>query len=139
MPSDTKRRVVLPSPSLNQAWRSPRDRREAFLAQSGELDVDGTVLFRGIQRQLVPDEEGVYLIHDLRGVLYVGRSTNLQRRFDEHRLRPSNPYLIVALNHPFGEMRFSWIRTAVPDETDQLETGLIAWLQPACNRLTPKS
>ncbi|MCY4276295.1 MAG: GIY-YIG nuclease family protein [Gammaproteobacteria bacterium] len=131
--------VVLPSPSLNKAWRSPRDRREAFLSHSGEIDVDGTVLFRGIQRQLVPEEGGVYLIHDLRGVLYVGQSNDLQRRFDEHRLRQSNPYLFVALNQPFGEMRFSWIRTTTPEETGQLESWLIAWLQPAYNRLIPTS
>ena len=83
--------------------------------------------------------EGVYLIHDLRGVLYVGRSTNLQRRFDEHRLRQSNPYLIIALDQPFGEMRFSWIRTGSREETDQVETWLITWLQPPCNRLIPTS
>lgn len=32
----------------------------------------------------VPETAGVYLIHDLRGTLYVGKSINLRKRFEQH-------------------------------------------------------
>ncbi|MGR3435839.1 MAG: GIY-YIG nuclease family protein [Shimia sp.] len=94
-------------------------------------------MFRAVQRDLIDDGLGVYLIHDLRGVLYVGRSNDLRRRFDEHRLKPSNPYLAEAIRKPFGEMRFSWITTSNDRMTGKLERELSRWLQPPCNRLTP--
>ncbi len=122
---------------LRKAWRSPELRREAFLNAPDNLDVDGSVMFRALQRRLVPEVCGVYLVHDLRGVLYVGRSVDLQRRCDEHRLQKANPYLALALGNPFGELRFSWIVTCDESEADRLERELISWLQPACNRLVP--
>lgn len=122
---------------LRQAWRSPELRREAFLSAPSNVDVDGSVTFRALQRRLVPEVCGVYLVHDLRGVLYVGRSVDLQRRFEEHRLQKANPYLVLALGNPFGDMRFSWIVASDEAEADRLERQLISWLQPACNRLVP--
>ncbi|MBO6528041.1 GIY-YIG nuclease family protein [Erythrobacter sp.] len=126
-----------PVNDLRKAWRSPELRREAFLSVPGNLDVDGSVMFRALQARLVPEVCGVYLVHDLRGVLYVGRSVDLQRRFEEHRLQKANPFLALALGSPFGDMRFSWIATPDEAEADRLERELISWLQPACNRLVP--
>ena len=104
-----------------------------------EVDVDGTVLFHGNQRQFVLNDKGVYLIHDLLGVLYVDRTPDLQRRFDEHRPQQSNSCMIVALSRPFGEMRFYWIRTHSDEKASRLDPSPISWLQLACNHLIPNS
>ena len=48
------------------------------------------VVLNSIEEKWIPQYEGVYLFHDLRGVYYIGESNNLQRRFDQHKLKKSN-------------------------------------------------
>lgn len=99
-----------------------------------DVPIDGTIPFTLSQDLLVPTRLGVYLIHDLRGVLYVGRSTNLKRRFNEHFWQPSNPLLKAALSKPVGKPFFSWV-IADWDRMEDIEKQLIRWFDPPCNRI----
>ena len=98
------------------------------------LDTDGSTPFRHGRQMLVPERPGIYLIHDLRGVLYVGRTENLYRRFGQHYWRPDNHLLSRAMKATFGQLNFSWMLAPDPLVRIQIETELISWLQPVCNR-----
>lgn len=82
----------------------------------------------------VPHRPGVYLIHDLRGPLYVGLTEDLNERFHQHYWDSHNRRLAQALAHPFGEIQFTWFLTK-PHEQAPLERELIRALQPLCNDL----
>ncbi len=92
----------------------------------------------------VPLGPGVYMIFDLRGVLYVGKTRALRRRFEEHYRESHNPALRLALKNSFGATRFTWIKVEIPDQAtkdeaalllDEVEQSLIASLRPLCNVL----
>ncbi len=114
---------------------SCRWHRRAHLVKSPpRISVDGTVPFVPGWALRVPHEPGVYLVHDLRGPLYVGLTEDLNQRFHQHYWDSHNRLLSQALAHPCGEIRFSWILTK-PREQAQLERELIRALQPLCNDL----
>lgn len=102
-----------------------------------KIELDGTVPFRRSSDLRVPDRPGVYIIHDLRGVLYVGRTCSLRRRFQQHEGDPANPLIPTARQHPIGTLSFSWIELADPKRRHAVEAELIAALDPPCNRCTP--
>ena len=102
-----------------------------------EVTLAGPVPLRRIQSFLVPSTPGVYVIHDLRGVLYAGRSGNLRRRFGEHAEATQNELVHKARQSPFGVLAFSWTVEHDPKTRAQLERSLVEWLRPACNRVTP--
>lgn len=81
----------------------------------------------------VPSDAGVYMIHDLRGALYVGLSRNLRKRFRQHDHLRRNRLLRLALDKPVGTLKFSW--RLVDDEMEriELERHLVSILQPVCN------
>ena len=110
-------------------------RRQALLHMPLDVELSGTTAFRHTRHIYVPKKGGVYLIHDLRGVLYVGRTRNLYRRFDEHYWFTGNELLALAMRQSFGEIAFSWITANDERERIDLESRLIVWLRPACNRL----
>lgn len=110
-------------------------RRQALLHMPLDIELSGTTAFRHTRHIYVPKKGGVYLIHDLRGVLYVGRTRNLYRRFDEHYWFTGNELLALAMRQSFGEIAFSWITANDERERIDLESRLIVWLRPACNRL----
>jgi excinuclease UvrABC nuclease subunit len=87
---------------------------------------------------LVPDEPGVYLIHDIRGALYVGRSADLRRRFSEHCDARGNELIARAQRSAFGVLAFSWTTVLDGQQRAQVEHMLITWLQPPCNRVIPR-
>ncbi len=107
----------------------PRD----LVLRPPELQLDRTIFARTGLSGCIPPCEGVYLFHDLRGVLYVGRSANLRRRFVQHLEHGQNPWLGMALSSPVVEMCFSWLRV-VPGESSSLERSLIRMFRPPCNR-----
>ena len=110
-------------------------RRHALLHMPLDVVLSGSTAFRHTRHIYVPKKGGVYLIHDLRGVLYVGRTRNLYRRFDEHYWLTVNELLSLAMQQSFGELSFSWITVNDECERIDLESRLIVWLRPACNRL----
>ncbi len=107
--------------------------RHRLLSDAPNVPIDASVAFRLDRDLMIPHRPGVYLIHDLRGVLYVGRSVDLRRRFDEHFWQCENPLLAVAIAQPVGELRFSWHLIGFPAQVT-LERQLINYFNPPCNR-----
>ena len=112
-------------------------RRHALLNVPVDIELSGSTVFRHTRHIYVPKKGGVYLIHDLRGVMYVGRTCNLYRRFAEHYWLTDNELLSLAMHRSFGDLTFSWVIVESASERAVLENHLIAWLRPACNRLLP--
>ena len=106
--------------------------------QPPEVCLESTVPYNTGHAVRVPHSPGVYLIHDLRGVLYVGRSENLRKRYDQHYWRTNNPYLQKVLTKPVGELCFSWCEKGYPEQI-AYERALIGAFQPPCNRQGYKS
>jgi len=104
-----------------------------LLSKLPAVDLDGTVTFQQKGGLLIPSRPGVYLFHDIRGVLYVGRSLNLRRRFWQHFESEENPLLRLAFNRPFGSFDFSWSISPHPNQIE-LERTLIHNFRPICNR-----
>jgi len=102
-----------------------------------KIVLDGTVPFRRTSDVLVPTRAGVYIIHDLRGALYVGRTCSLLRRFQEHELQPTNPLIAKARRNAVGPLLFSWIALDDVKRRQAVEAELVQALDPPCNRCTP--
>jgi predicted GIY-YIG superfamily endonuclease len=115
---------------------SPQQRIER-LSLNIEITPDGTVPFRRTSDVFIPAEPGVYIIHDLRGALYVGRSVSLLRRFEEHEDQPSNPLISLAKRAPVGPIMFSWIILHDHKRRQAVEAELVSALDPPCNRCIP--
>lgn len=111
-----------------------RERAERILAPELSWSPDGSIELVLSRDFMVPDDAGVYLIHDLRGVLYVGQSRQLRARFGQHDRLRRNRLLRLAMSHPVGVMKFSWRLVASEEERSTFERELIAILQPVCNR-----
>ncbi|WP_163853738.1 GIY-YIG nuclease family protein [Paenibacillus elgii] len=101
-----------------------------------QVNLSGTVKFSLASMGNVPIDSGVYLIHDLRGTLYIGKSTNLQRRFEQHWYKSHNIGLNKALLQPVGPVHFSWIRHPNPMD---LEKSLVTFIRPFCNQIKFKN
>ncbi|WP_373690656.1 GIY-YIG nuclease family protein [Endozoicomonas sp. ISHI1] len=97
------------------------------------LALDGETLFTQGHKLVVPDQPGVYVIHDLRGPLYVGKTERLSRRFSQHYYGSHNRPLRNALNISVGSVRFSWIICNNSIRLNELEQEVITMLQPSCN------
>ena len=119
--------------------RRTLEQRHHCLSLKMKVELDGTVPFRRSSDMLVPPGAGVYLLHDLRGVLYVGRTCSLRRRFEEHELNPTNPLIAQARKHAVGPLSFSWILLADPKRLRAVEAELINALDPPCNRCFPSN
>ncbi|WP_299572992.1 GIY-YIG nuclease family protein [uncultured Williamsia sp.] len=96
------------------------------------MGVDGDVAFRPSSTADIPDVGGVYVISDLRGPLYIGRTDDLNRRFHKHLEDSHNRKLRIALRNRVGNVRFAWIFADGPDQRS-LEPALIRTLNPLCN------
>jgi hypothetical protein len=108
--------------------------RERLIASPPSLELERSVPYRQGFALGVPPEPGIYLFHDFRGVIYVGQSDSLRRRFDEHFWERDNPLLARALARPVGEMMFSWIRIPL-EKLDEAERRLVRAFHPLCNRV----
>lgn len=108
--------------------------RQALVADPPDIHLDGTVAYSQGGSLSVPQRPGVYLIHDLRGVLYVGRTANLHQRYFQHYWGSHNNKVTAVLRRPVGRLEFSWIVSEL-DEQIELERDLIRAIQPLCNRL----
>ena len=97
--------------------------------------LDGSVPFKRGWALSIPHLPGVYLIHDLRGVLYVGLTAILAQRFEQHYSNTHNRPLSLALSVPVGVVMFSWCITEDPRRRARLERALIRALSPTCNQV----
>ena len=107
------------------------DKRIYAVLEPFEFQADGEIPYDGTFSLCVPDTPGVYLFFDLRGPLYIGRSNNLRRRFNEHN-NTHNHLLAKAINSPVGTTRYAWV-TCAAHETADLEARLIDAFVPVCN------
>lgn len=107
--------------------------RERLLKSPPSVALDRMVPYRRGYALMVPQASGVYLICDLRGVLYAGKSDNLARRYDEHAFERANPRLACAIASPVGELFFGW-KVLSPELLDSEERRLIRAFHPLCNR-----
>lgn len=98
--------------------------------QPPTVPIDGDLPYQQGWAAGVPTNPGVYLIHDMRGLLYVGRSADLRRRFHQHLEYSHNELLRLALTNTWGQLRFAWI---VDPDPEALEERLIDLLMPICN------
>ena len=106
--------------------------RRLLLTDPPALRLDGTVSYRPSWALAVPRLPGVYLIHDLRGVIYVGRTDDLHRRFEEHYHDSHNASVRQAIRVTVGDLCFSWVLVAAPTHIE-LERSLIRSFRPLCN------
>lgn len=104
--------------------------RRRVVRQPPNVDIDGDLPYQQGWEAGVPPQPGVYLIYDMRGLLYVGRSIDLRRRFHQHLDFSHNELLRIAIANPWGQLRFAWITDPNPQE---LEEHLIGLLMPICN------
>lgn len=110
----------------------PEITRCIALLEASPLAVDGTVPYRPSHADTVPRRGGVYLIHDMRGCLYIGRSDCVITRFHTHYEYSHNRRLRRALRNPVGAIQFSWLLTEGKSQKE-LEQQLIRSLHPLCN------
>ena len=110
----------------------PAQHRQLLLIDPPRVALDGAVSYRRGWALGVSESPGVYLIHDLRGMLYIGRADNLRRRFEDHLLRSHNPALRRALRTPVGPLTFSWVLVASSQQIE-FERTLIRSFRPLCN------
>jgi hypothetical protein len=68
-----------------------------------DLNLDGSVVYQDGWAVLMPQTPGVYFIHDLRGCIYVGRTSDLSVRYRQHDRDSHNRDLTVALRHPVAQ------------------------------------
>jgi predicted GIY-YIG superfamily endonuclease len=108
--------------------------RNALVYDPPEIFLDETVNYTLGGSLSVPQKPGVYLIHDLRGVLYIGRTANLHQRYFQHYWDSHNCGVTAVLKSPVGRLEFSWITTDLSIQAE-LERDLIRAIQPLCNRL----
>ncbi|WP_370869202.1 GIY-YIG nuclease family protein [Streptomyces sp. CRCS-T-1] len=109
-------------------------RDENALLEAPALAVDGSVPYWPSQCLAVPRRGGVYVIHDMRGSLYIGRSDCLYDRFHAHYEYSHNQRLRRALRRPAGCIHFSWV-LAHGEHQKALEQRLIRDLHPLCNHI----
>lgn len=110
---------------------------KAFIDDPPLLSIEYTLDFKMGNAFRVPDKAGIYFIHDFRGIIYVGRTENLNKRFKEHYWNQKNEILVKAISSPIGVLNFSWKLCDFPDQI-AVERDLIRSLKPPCNRTSFK-
>lgn len=106
---------------------------DVVFAPNRELTLDGELPFSRHHLIGVPATAGVYVIRDLTGPLYVGRTCNLRQRCAQHIESTHNVDLAEAVLDSVGPVFFGWIAVR-PDLVVRAEQRLIALLRPRCNK-----
>lgn len=99
-----------------------------------KLIIENTVPYKITNEIMIPKYAGIYLIHDIRGILYIGRTENLRRRFNEHLWKEKNELLMNACSKPVGDIKFSWFSCEFPRQIIE-ERKLIDVFKPICNKI----
>lgn len=89
--------------------------------------------------QLISPGPGVYFFHDIRGIHYIGESTDIRSRFKSHIKRQKNKKLFKKINSAFGEMNFSWVKTETYMQALIFEKKWIRLFKPECNNIIYKN
>ena len=94
---------------------------------------DGSIGFSVFENIYAPKGVGVYFIHDLRGILYIGRTNNIHQRFTQHSWIRKNRDLFKLSQNPMGKLKFSWVNTKTEKQAKILETKWVRIFLPICN------
>ena len=97
------------------------------------------VIYKISNKFFVPEYEGVYFVHDMRGFLYIGETLNLRQRFLQHLQREKNQHLKQLIKNPFGDLSFYWIKANSKLEALKLQKYWIRSLKPFTNKTKYKS
>ena len=94
---------------------------------------DGSIGFSIFEKIYSPKTSGVYFVHDLRGILYIGKAKNIYSRFTQHAWIRKNKALLKLSQNPFGKLKFSWVNTKNEEVADKFEKKWIRTFKPICN------
>tara|TARA_A100001011_G_C14304021_1_gene842170 strand:- start:2896 stop:3312 length:417 start_codon:yes stop_codon:yes gene_type:complete len=94
---------------------------------------DGNIGFSVFENIYAPKSIGVYFIHDLRGILYIGRTNNIYQRFTQHSWVRKNRDLFKLSQNPMGKLKFSWVNAKTEKQAKVLEAKWIRIFMPICN------
>ena len=100
---------------------------------------DNSVCISSMCEQLISQSPGVYFFHDIKGIHYIGETSNLRSRFISHNKREKNKKLKKAINSAFGEMKFSWVKTSSKMEALIFQKKWIRLFKPKCNEIFYKN
>ena len=100
---------------------------------------DGFVTVKSKNSVFLKNYEAVYFFHDLRGIHYVGETTNLKLRYTQHIEKEKNKDLKEAIASSFGPMFFSWVKAKSKVDALRLQKKWIRLLKPSCNNIKYKS
>lgn len=92
-----------------------------------------TLTFSSSQAIYAPTSTGVYFIHDLRGILYVGLTNNFRERLKQHTWIRKNKHLLNLSKNFFGPLKFSWVEFSSYKEAKRNEKKWIKVFNPICN------
>ena len=98
-----------------------------------------SVVIRRMCEQLISSSPGVYFFHDLRGIHYIGETSELKNRFKSHIEREKNKKLAKVIQSTFGEMNFSWVKTSSKMEALICQKKWIRLFKPKCNEIFYKN
>ena len=98
-----------------------------------------SVSIRRMCEQLISSVSGVYFFHDLRGIHYIGETSDLKNRFKSHIKREKNKKLAKVMRSTFGEMNFSWVKTSSKMEALIYQKKWIRLFKPKCNEIFYKN
>ena len=93
------------------------------------------VIYKLSNSFFIPNSEGIYFIHDLRGFLYIGETNNLRNRFLQHLRREKNLDLVNLIKCPFGDLSFYWVKSNTKLEAVKLQKYWIRILKPFTNKM----
>ena len=94
-----------------------------------------SIAINNMCEQLISSCPGVYFFHDIRGIHYIGETSNLKTRFLSHIKKEKNKKLKQAISNAFGEMRFSWVKTESKMEALIYQKRWIRLFLPKCNEI----
>ena len=98
-----------------------------------------SVTIRWMCEHLISSGSGVYFFHDLRGIHYIGETSDLKSRFKSHIKREKNKKLVKVMKSAFGEMNFSWVKTSSKMEALIYQKKWIRLFKPKCNEIFYKN
>ena len=123
---------------MDKVYKNKTFRRLRTLKVSDYPKFERQVIVSMSSYTAIPAKPGVYFFNDLRGILYLGETSDLRRRFLEHLKKEKNPKLSALSKNPWGKLTYSWIKKNNKREAEHFETKYLNMFEPICNELLNK-
>lgn len=120
---------------MDKVYRNKLFKRLKQLKETEYPKFERQVVVSMSSHTAIPAKPGVYFFHDLRGILYLGETSNLRRRFLEHLKKEKNLKLSALSKNPWGKFSYSWIKKNNKREAEYFESKYLQMFQPICNEL----